>query len=56
VDVLDTLQPLSPFYHYAVSDPLRNGLDATHALILVGIAAAAAAVAVVAFERRDLAT
>lgn len=56
VEVLDTLQPLSPFYHYAVSDPLRSGIEATHALVLLGVAGAAAAVAVVAFERRDLAT
>ena len=56
VDGLEPFQKATPFYHYAVSDPLRSGLEATHALVLLGIAAAATAVAVVAFERRDLAT
>lgn len=55
VDVLETVQPLSPFYHYAVSDPLRTGLDADHALVLLAIAVAAAFVAVATFDRRDIA-
>lgn len=55
VDALETAQPLSPFYHYAASDPLRTGLDADHALVLLAIAAAAAVAAVVTFDRRDLA-
>jgi ABC-2 type transport system permease protein len=56
VDVLEWPQKLSPFYHYAVADPLRQGLDPWHALFLVAVAAAAAVVGVVLFDRRDVAT
>jgi hypothetical protein len=44
VQALDTARKGSPFYHYAASDPLRNG-----------IAAAAAIAASLIFERRDFA-
>ncbi len=54
VDWLEPLRPLSPFYHYLGNDPLRRGLDPGHAAVLLAIAVAGAAVAVVAFERRDL--
>jgi ABC-2 type transport system permease protein len=54
VGAFETLQPLSPFYHYAVSDPLRQGLESSHVLVLLGIAAGASVVAVAAFDRRDL--
>jgi ABC-2 type transport system permease protein len=56
VAAFETLQPLSPFYHYAVSDPLRHGLEASHVVVLLGIALAASVVAVAAFDRRDLGT
>lgn len=46
----------SPFFHYAAGDPLRHGLSPLHALVLLGIALAAGALAVPAFERRDLAS
>ena len=55
VDALDVPQKLSPFYHYAVGDPLRHGLS-WHMLVLVGIALAAIALAPAAFSRRDVAT
>ncbi len=54
VDALEPFQKLSPFYHYAAADPLHHGLDVSHTLFLVAIAAAAGAVGVVLFGRRDL--
>jgi ABC-2 type transport system permease protein len=54
VDALQPLQKLSPFYHYAASDPLRHGLALSHLAVLVGIAVVAAALGPVAFERREL--
>ena len=56
VDALDGPQKLSPFYHYAVGDPLREGLPADHYLVLAAIAVAAAGVAPWAFSRRDVST
>jgi ABC-2 type transport system permease protein len=55
VDWLEPWRPLSPFYHYIANDPLSNGLDAGHALVLVAWAVIGGAIAVLAFERRDLA-
>ena len=55
VHAFDTVRKASPFYHYATSDPLRNGLALGHVGVLVGIAAAAAIAAPLIFERRDLA-
>ena len=56
VSWLKVFRPLSPFYYYSGSEPLANGVDAMHALVLVAIAAAALTFAVWRFERRDLAT
>ena len=53
---LDLLQKLSPFYHYAIGDPLRAGLAVSHLLVLLAIAAVTAAAAAVAVGRRDLGT
>jgi ABC-2 type transport system permease protein len=54
VSALEPLQKVSPVYHYAASDPLRNGLEAVHVGVLVGIALVAAVLAVLAFDRRDI--
>ncbi len=51
---LDTLQKASPFYHYAVGDPLRRGLAPGHLAFLTLLAVVAAAVGVALFERRDI--
>lgn len=54
VSALEVPQKLSPFYHYAVGDPLRQGLALDHLGILSGIALVAALIGVLVFERRDL--
>jgi ABC-2 type transport system permease protein len=51
---LRTVRKASPYYHYAVSDPLRHGLAAGHLLVLLAVAAVAAGVGLVLFARRDL--
>ncbi len=55
VKSLAWLQRLSPFHYYADSEPIANGLDPVHVLVLVAIAAVGFALALVGFERRDLA-
>lgn len=54
VDALEPVRKASPFYFYAAGDPLRHGLEASHSLLLAGIALAASGVSVIAFERRDI--
>ena len=54
VDFLEPARRLSPFYYYTGADPLTNGLNLTHAGVLIGVAAALVAVAVITFDRRDL--
>jgi beta-exotoxin I transport system permease protein len=54
VSSLEPLQKLTPIYHYASSDPLRHGLEASHVSVLAGIALVAAVLAVAAFNRRDI--
>lgn len=54
VDALAVPQKLSPFYHYAIGDPLRQGLALDHSLVLAAIAIVAAIVGVLVFERRGL--
>jgi len=56
VHALEVPQKLSPFYHYAVSDPLRHGLSLTHIAVLVAIGGVATALAPYLFSRRDVAT
>ena len=56
VDALEPVRTLSPFYHYAAADPLRQGLDPWHTLFLVAVGGAAAVVGVVLFARRDVGT
>ena len=52
---LEPVEKVFPFYYYIGADPLMNGLNLAHAAVLVGITAALLAVAIVTFERRDLA-
>jgi ABC-2 type transport system permease protein len=55
--VVDELEPArfaSPFFYYSSNEPLRNGLDPVHTLVLAGIGVVAIAIAVLVFERRDL--
>ena len=55
VEVLEPFQKATPFYHYAVADPLRQGLDPWHTLFLLAVGSVAAAAGVLLFDRRDLA-
>jgi len=55
VEVLEPFQKATPFYHYAVADPLRQGLDPWHTLFLIAVGAVATAGGVLLFDRRDLA-
>ncbi|HEX4897782.1 MAG TPA: ABC transporter permease [Candidatus Limnocylindrales bacterium] len=55
VDWLEPWRPISPFYQYIANDPLSNGLDAGNVLVLLAWALIGGIVAVIAFERRDLA-
>jgi ABC-2 type transport system permease protein len=56
VDFLEPARKASPFYHYVASDPLRHGLGPGHVAFLLVLALIAGALAVVLFDRRDLAT
>ena len=55
VDSLRFASKASPYYHYVASDPLRQGLGLGHAGFLLGVGVLASGLAVLAFERRDLA-
>jgi ABC-2 type transport system permease protein len=55
VAALKTFRPLSPFWWYSGNDPLRHGLEPLHIGLLVFATLVCVAVAVVMFERRDLA-
>lgn len=54
VDALESLRPLSPFYHFNAVDPLTNGLDVLHAGVLLGIALVLVGAGVAGFQRRDI--
>jgi ABC-2 type transport system permease protein len=54
VNVLEPLQKLSLFYYYIEADPLSNGLDPAHVLVLLSLTGILLAVALVTFNRRDL--
>lgn len=53
---LEGAQRFSPFFYYAEAQPVRNGLDWGHALVLAGLTVLAVAASVFAFERRDVGT
>lgn len=55
VHSLEGYRVLSPFYYYIGADPLANGLNAVHVLVLLGLITVPLAVAVWGFGRRDLA-
>jgi ABC-2 type transport system permease protein len=56
VEALEPSRKLSPFYYYMGADPLTNGIDPVHAGVLIALMVVFLAVALVTFERRDLAT
>lgn len=53
-DSLSGLARFTPFYYYLENDPLANGLDWSHAAVLLATAAVLIAASVWLFERRDL--
>lgn len=55
VSWLRPLRPLSPWYHGLGVDPLGSGFQVGHLLVLVAMTAVAVVLAVVAYDRRDLA-
>ena len=55
VDALAPIKWASPFFYYNGADPLANGLDQTHALVLLAAPAALCAVGYLGFRRRDIA-
>jgi ABC-2 type transport system permease protein len=55
VDAIAWLRFLSPFYYYRASEPLLNGLNPLHALVLITVGVVASGLAFVSFQRRDLA-
>jgi ABC-2 type transport system permease protein len=55
VDGLGAIRPLSLFRYYMGGDPLRYGLNPGDAAVLAAVAAFFLVLAVIAFERRDLA-
>ena len=55
VDGLNAVRPLSLFRYYMGNDPLRNGLSIADVGVLAGVTAVFLVVALVAFDRRDLA-
>jgi ABC-2 type transport system permease protein len=54
VEALKPFRRVSLFYHYAASDPLRHGLDLSHATVLIVVGVVAAALVPIVFDRRDL--
>ena len=55
VEGLEPAEKVFPFYYYIGADPLTNGLNIAHAVVLIGITAVLLAVAIITFQRRDLA-
>ncbi len=51
---LDWLAQLFPWYYYSGSDPLNNGVDAAHLVVLFGFSAAFVLASLVGFGRRDI--
>ena len=55
VEGLEPVEKVFPFYYYIGADPLTNGLDLVHAAVLIGLTAVLLVIALVTFERRDIA-
>lgn len=55
VEWLEPYRVLSPFYYYIGGDPLANGLNLGHAAVLLGLTVVLLALALLTFERRDVA-
>jgi ABC-2 type transport system permease protein len=53
---IEDLRLFSPFNYYNGADPLRNGADPGHLILLGGLAAISFILSLAAFERRDIAT
>ena len=53
-DATSWLRYLTLFHYYEGGDPIANGIDAAGLAVLVLVTTVLLAVAVVAFERRDL--
>ncbi len=53
-DTLADGAKVSPWYYYNSSDPLTNGADPLHLVVLIALAALALALGLSAFRRRDL--
>lgn len=54
VKALKPWSRISPFYYYIASEPLKRGLNAAHALVLLAASLALGALSVFLFERRDI--
>lgn len=55
VDAVAWSRDVSPFHYYSGGEPLRNGLQVIDSLILVAASAVLIGIAVLGFERRDVA-
>jgi ABC-2 type transport system permease protein len=55
VPALEPPALFSPFYYYGAAQPLQNGLDPLHVLVLVAVVVVLVLMSVVTFDRRDLA-
>ena len=56
IEALRGLRYASPFYYYGAGLPLVHGIDWWHVALLLGLAAMFVALALRAFERRDIGT
>jgi ABC-2 type transport system permease protein len=54
IDWLEPYRTLSPFYYYAGNDPINNGLDPWHTLVLIALTAICLGIAILTFQNRDV--
>ena len=55
VDTVEPLRPISPLYHANGTIPINIGYPLGHHLLLAGVCAVLAVLAIRLFERRDVA-